>query len=131
MFTLAVAGAAAGTNAQKYISLAGIAIACTVLTANLGSRAWKNLRLPSLKYTGFGAPVLAFACAVGTGITVPYLGYREVEMGGLVALEHVLLSSMFCGAIFILSDYNRVQEFILVGSQVRSMWIHYLSMEIL
>lgn len=92
-------------------------MACAVLAANLGSRAWHYLKLQPLEYSGIGAPILAFLAAIVTGIVVPYMGYRQVEAGGKAALETVLRSAFLVAIVFLVSDIDDVQKFIIVGSE--------------
>lgn len=113
-----MAGAAAGSGAEKYLTLFGVLAACCVLSANLGSRAWRTLSITTLRYSGFGAPVIAFAMAFAAGIAFPYLGFREVQIGGKKALEKMLLSAFLVALVFLISDINWVQNFIVVGSEV-------------
>lgn len=113
---LALAGAATGTL-QKVLTLVGICLACLVLAANLGSRAWFHLKWNPLRYDGFLAPIFAFLYAAVVGLAVPYMGHREVEAGGKAAMETVLQSSLFVAIIFVVSDFNEVQKFLIVGSE--------------
>uniref|UniRef100_A0A7S0CI04 Uncharacterized protein n=1 Tax=Proboscia inermis TaxID=420281 RepID=A0A7S0CI04_9STRA len=112
-----MAGAAGTSKTQKDITLIGVGIACCILAANLGSRAWKTLKLKTLKYDGLGAPILAYILAIVAGFSVPYVGYREIDIGGKVALENILRSAVLVALFFVMSDFDVFQEFILVGSE--------------
>ena len=119
IFVLAMASAATGSEKQKYITLLGVIIAVYILFTNLGCRAWKNMCLKKQGYMGcFGAPLASFSAFL-VGITFPYLGFREVESGGQTALENTIISAIFVALIFIVSDFDQVQKFILFGSEVR------------
>eukprot|EP00549_Striatella_unipunctata_P008964 CAMPEP_0118712414 /NCGR_PEP_ID=MMETSP0800-20121206/24794_1 /TAXON_ID=210618 ORGANISM="Striatella unipunctata, Strain CCMP2910" /NCGR_SAMPLE_ID=MMETSP0800 /ASSEMBLY_ACC=CAM_ASM_000638 /LENGTH=240 /DNA_ID=CAMNT_0006617445 /DNA_START=558 /DNA_END=1280 /DNA_ORIENTATION=+ len=117
IFTLALAGAATGWI-QRYLTVLGAGGACAVLASNLGSRAWKFLGWKHVPSTNFLGRLFAFFCSVIAGICLPHLGHREMQIGGKVAMETILKTSVIVGAGFVLSDYDRVQEFIIVGSEV-------------
>ena len=76
---LMASGAPANSATQRWITLAGVISAISVLAANLGSRAWIHLKLNPIKYAGPGAVVLAFLAAIFTGLIVPFVGHREVR----------------------------------------------------
>lgn len=117
---LAIAGASSdGGTVQRYLTVVGVAIAYCVLAANLGSRAWHNLNLRPLRYNGPGFQMIATIFAICIGLTAPYLGYREVMPGGQVALSSILESSLLVAIIFIVSDFDEVQKFLIKGSEVR------------
>jgi len=118
IFSLALASAAPADSAtQRWITFFGIIFAVAVLASNLGSRAWYHLKLNPLAYSGPGAAALAFLTAMMTGIVVPFVGHREVQAGGKAAMEVVLRSAFLSALIFILSDIDEVQQFVIVGSE--------------
>jgi len=112
---LAMAGAATGYT-QKYMTLLGVTVACWILLANLGSRAWYFLKWKPLGYNGPFATLLAYIGAVLTGLFLPYMGHREIEAGGKRALEAVVISALIVASFFCISDIDEVQRFLVVGS---------------
>jgi len=121
LFSLAVSAVLTpGSHVQHILTLCGIGWACCVLAANVGARAWRHLRLRPLPYRGFGRTIVSFLAAVVTGLTIPYIGFRRTQSGGQVALEAVLIGSFIVAAVFILSDFDVIQKFIILGSEVRS-----------
>jgi hypothetical protein len=117
LLCLALAGAAEG-NVQRVLTLAGISLACIVLLANLGSRAWHFLAWKPQQYNGRGGSLVAYMAAVVTGIFVPYMGHRDIEMGGKAAMEYVIKTALLIAVVFVVSDVDEVQKFIIVGSEV-------------
>lgn len=113
---LALAGAATG-KLQKYMTLGGISLACLVLLANLGSRAWLFMKWRPLRYQGHGAGVLAYLAAVATGAVLPYMGHRSMEIGGKASVEHVIKTGVIVALVFLASDFDEVQKFLIVGSE--------------
>mmetsp|Transcript_15154 Transcript_15154/g.28736 ORF Transcript_15154/g.28736 Transcript_15154/m.28736 type:complete len:267 (-) Transcript_15154:80-880(-) len=113
---LALAGAATG-RLQKYMTLTGISLACIVLLANLGSRAWLFMKWKPLRYQGPGAPLVAYLAAVATGTVIPYMGHRSMEIGGKASVEHIIKTGVVVALIFLASDFNEVQKFLIVGSE--------------
>lgn len=111
-----------GSQAQHIVTLCGIGWACCVLCANVGARAWRHLRLKPLPYRGFGRTVVSFFAAIVTALFIPYIGFRQAQSGGQVALETVLIGSVIVAAVFIVSDFDAVQEFVILGSEVRRSW---------
>jgi hypothetical protein len=116
VLSLALAGAASG-KLQKYMTIFGISLACLVLLANLGSRAWFFMKWKPLRYQGPGAGVLAYAAAVATGIVMPYMGHRSMEIGGKAGLEHVVRTALIVAIVFCASDIDELQKFLIVGSE--------------
>lgn len=108
-----------GSQVQHITTLIGIGWACCVLVANVGARAWRHLKLKPLPYRGFGRTLASFVAAIITGLSIPYIGFRQAQSGGQVALETVLIGSIIVAAVFIVSDFDAVQEFIILGSEVR------------
>ena len=115
MLILASAGAASGRS-QKYMTILGVSMACSLLLANLGSRAWLFLQWKPLSYNGPFAALIAYVLAMAVGLIMPYMGHREIEAGGKRALESVLFASFIVAAFFCLSDIDEVQKFIVIGS---------------
>lgn len=107
-----------GSTAQHAITLAGIGWGCVILAVNVGARAWRHLKLKPLPYRGFGRTAASFIAAMVTGLVIPYIGFRQAQSGGQVALETVIIGSVIVAAVFIVSDFDVVQEFIILGSEV-------------
>jgi hypothetical protein len=118
LLCLTLAGAAEGTM-QRVLTLAGISLACMVLLANLGSRAWHFLGWQAQRYNGMSASLVAYMAAVATGMLLPYMGHRDIEVGGKAAMEYVIKTALLVAAVFVISDFDEVQKFIIVGSEVR------------
>lgn len=122
LFLLSIAATATGIL-QKVCTLGGLALTCCVLLANLGSRSWKYLHWKPIMSGAYRlgngpfAPILAYMAAMLTGICFPYLGHRQVEMRGTAAVESVLRIAIVVAGFYILSDYNEIQKFLLVGSE--------------
>lgn len=124
VLTLALAGAASG-KLQKYMTLGGISLACLVLLANLGSRAWLFLKWKPLRYQGPGSSVIAYLAAVAAGAVLPYMGHRSMEVGGKASVEHVLKTGIIVALVFLASDFNEVQKFLIIGSeQCNQDWVN-------
>lgn len=121
---LAVASYVSGTF-QKICTLGGVALTCLVVLANLGSRSWKYLHWkPTMGMKAWCCgictpfdPILAYIAAIMMGICFPYLGHRQIQSGGNGAIESVLRIAVTVAALFILSDYDEVQKFLVVGSE--------------
>jgi hypothetical protein len=118
VFCLAMSGAVTGRT-QYIMTFFGISLACAVLLANLGSRAWGFMGLRPLAVGGIFEPILAYLAAICIGIIVPYMGHREVGAGGKAAMESVLRSAVIIAVVFVLSDYDDFQQFLVIGSEVR------------
>jgi len=114
---LALAGAAGGTT-QTVLTLIGIGGACVVLLSNIGSRSWHFLKWKPIRYQGPGAPVVAYLSSVAAGIAVPYMAHREIEIGGKAAMQHVLKTALIVAVIFVVSDVDALQQFLIIGSEV-------------
>jgi len=113
---LALAGAANG-KLQVYLTLGGILLACFILLANLGSRAWNTLDWNSFSYSGIGASPAAYALAIVTGICFPYMGHRDVLQSSGHAIVIIIQNSILVAIIFVLSAFEEVQKFLVVGSE--------------
>eukprot|EP00978_Attheya_sp_CCMP212_P047458 scaffold421377_cov55-Attheya_sp.AAC.2 len=116
VLALALAGAANG-KLQVYLTLGGILLACFILLANLGSRAWNTLNLNSFSYSGIGASPAAYALAIVTGICFPYMGHRDVLQSSGHAIAIIIQNSILVAIIFVLSAFEEVQKFLVVGSE--------------
>jgi hypothetical protein len=116
LFSLAMAGATSGLS-QYALTLFGISLTCAVLLANLGSRAWNFLQWQPLGYGGRLEPIVSYVAAILTGIVFPYLGHRQVEAGGKAAMESVFRVAFLVAIVFVVSDYDEIQQFLVVGSQ--------------
>jgi hypothetical protein len=126
VFVLALASVARG-NAQQVLTLVGIALAVMVLLANLGARAWLFMRWRPQRYDGCGASVVAYIGAIVTGVIFPFMGHRNIEVGGKAAMEYVIRTAFIVAVIFVVSDIDEVQRFLVVGSEVRPTLVHQLS----
>mmetsp|Transcript_25106 Transcript_25106/g.43959 ORF Transcript_25106/g.43959 Transcript_25106/m.43959 type:complete len:563 (-) Transcript_25106:78-1766(-) len=126
---LAITSATTGIT-RKICTLGGIALACCILLANLGSRSWKFMGWKPL-FTGEGSfctcpgiwglqsileGLVSYALAVVTGLFLPYMGHRQIESGGTAAMESVLRIAVVVAAVFFASDHNAVQDFLVIGS---------------
>ena len=118
VFTLAISATTTGKT-QFVLTFFGISLACAVLLANLGSRAWNFLNWkPIAGKGGIFEPIIAYIAAIIVGLTIPYMGHREVSAGGKAAMESVLRSAVIVAVVFLISDYDEFQEFLVIGSEV-------------
>jgi hypothetical protein len=121
---LAVASYTTGTF-QKICTLSGVTLTCLVVLANLGSRSWKYLHWkPTMGMKSWCCgvctpldPIMAYIAAIMMGMCFPYLGHRQIQSGGTAAIESVLRIAVLVAALFILSDYDEIQKFLVVGSE--------------
>jgi hypothetical protein len=118
VFMLSVAGAATG-NTQLFFCMAGILLTCTVLLANLGARAWYFFQWQPLHYNGPLSSVLAYMAAVVVGFVVPFLGHRTASAGAKPAIESIVRLAILLAIAFILTDFETLQTFLIVGKEVR------------
>ena len=118
LFSLALAGATTGTL-QSVLTIGGILGAMIILLANLGARTWHFLRWKPLRYGGCGSFFVAYFMAVATGFCLPYMGHRSIAVGGKGAMEYVIKTSTIVAIIFVVSDIDELQKFLVVGSEVR------------
>lgn len=108
VLSLALAGAATG-QMQIVLTLLGISGACIVLLANLGCRAWHFLGWKPQRYHGLSASLVAYFAAIATGIVFPYMGHRDIEVGGgKAAMEYVIKTALTVAVIFVISDFDEV-----------------------
>mmetsp|Transcript_5406 Transcript_5406/g.8048 ORF Transcript_5406/g.8048 Transcript_5406/m.8048 type:complete len:509 (+) Transcript_5406:36-1562(+) len=106
-----------GSDNQHYLTVAGTSLAFLVLAANIGAKAWQNLRWNPVKQTGILGSVISFVAAVVTGLALPYFGFGGTGSGGKSAMETMLVGSLIVAVFFGVSDLNYVQDYILVGSE--------------
>lgn len=118
VLTLLLASVANGWGSVQHIlCFCGISLACLILLANLGARAWGFMQWRPIQNFGFMEPIVSFLAAVFTGIMFPFLGHRQVESGGKAALESTMGIALLSGIIFVLSDYDNIQRFVVMGSE--------------
>ncbi|KAL7545835.1 hypothetical protein ACHAWF_009185 [Thalassiosira exigua] len=131
VFLLATASAMeAGSKAQWYATLTGVGMAMALLAANLGARAWRFMRWRPVRSLGNGvapngdgflipliAPVGATLVALVAGLVFPFMGYGRIQAGGRSAVRLVVLNSLLVAGIFVASDLDVLQEFLVVGSE--------------
>mmetsp|Transcript_7270 Transcript_7270/g.18268 ORF Transcript_7270/g.18268 Transcript_7270/m.18268 type:complete len:570 (+) Transcript_7270:63-1772(+) len=125
LLTFVVASASTDETFQKVCTLGGILLTCSVLLANLGSLSWKYLHWKPFRglYFLFGTagspfdPILSFLIAVLTGLCFPFMGHSTIEAGGTSAIESVMGIAVIVAALFILSDYDAFQRFLVLGSE--------------
>jgi hypothetical protein len=60
---------------------------------------------------------MAYFTAIFAGLCFPYLGHRQIESGGTAAIESVLRLSIIVAFLFVLSDHDEIQKFMVVGSE--------------
>mmetsp|Transcript_115969 Transcript_115969/g.334897 ORF Transcript_115969/g.334897 Transcript_115969/m.334897 type:complete len:500 (-) Transcript_115969:226-1725(-) len=114
----------AGGTAMHVSAFVGISLAMMVLLANLGSRTWGFMQWRPIQHYGIFEPIISFFMAVLTGLLFPFLGHRQVESGGKVALERTFGISMLSAIAFVVSDYDNIQKYLVIGSeQCNQDWI--------
>jgi len=116
LFCLAVASATTGWL-RSFLTILGVLGAVIIMLANLGSRSWHFLRWKPLRYDGFGAFFFAYFLAIMTGLMLPYMGHRRVATGGKGAMEYVLKTAVTVAIVFVVSDVDGIQKFIVIGSE--------------
>ena len=116
---LSLAGVARG-KAQIVLTMMGILFTCAILLANLGARVWHFFQWQPLNYNGPFSSLLAYMTAVVTGFAFPFLGHRTASVGGKAAIESILRLALFLALGFAVSDFDSVQQFIIVGKAVRA-----------
>jgi hypothetical protein len=116
---LAIAGAATGKT-QVALTMIGILLACIVLLANLGARAWHFHQWHPMTYHGPFASLAAYMTAVATGFAVPYLGHRTASVGGKAAIESILRLGCALALAYVVTDFDEVRKFLIVGKGVSS-----------
>ena len=113
---LALAGATTG-DLQRYMTIIGIFLFGAILLANLGARAWRFMKWLPIHYTGPFSLTFAYLTSIITGILFPFMGCREIEAGGKPAVESVMISALVVAAVFVLSDIDAIQSFVVLGSE--------------
>ena len=116
LLTLVFAGIAEATY-QSILTAIGVLGACILLLANLGARSWYFLNWKPIRYNGTGSFVLAYLCAIVTGLAVPFMGHRLIRIGGKGAVEYLIKTAFWVAVAFIVSDYDGIQKFIVFGSE--------------
>lgn len=116
IFTMLLGSITQGTI-QFVLCFVGISMACVLLLANLGSRAWGYMQWRPVQNYGIMEPAVSFIYAVLTGLVFPFLGHRQVESGGKAALESTLQIAIIAAIIFVISDYDPIQKYLVVGSE--------------
>lgn len=116
VFVLLLASIAQNSDKQ-FLCFIGISLACLVLLANLGARTWGFMQWKPIRNFGFLEPLFSFIAAVVMGICFPFLGHRQVESGGKAALESILRIALISALIFIASDYDNIQKYVVIGSE--------------
>lgn len=118
IFCLYLAAVTTG-DTRLVLTLGGISLTCLVILANLGARSWGFMDRRPLRFGGPLEPILAYSAAVILGAAVPYLAYRETKGGRRAAIEGTIKHALLVGIIFVASDYNDIQKFLVIGSEVR------------
>jgi hypothetical protein len=116
LLLLVLSGAVHGLLRSIFTAI-GILGACTILLANLGARSWYFLNWKPMKYNGWGSIAVAYVLAVITGMFLPFMGNRMIRTGGKGAMEYILQTSFFVAVAFVISDYDELQKFLVVGSE--------------
>ena len=121
IFLLAITSAMEEGDYQRYCTLSGIGLAMILLAANLGARAWYFMKWKPIKLggtvTSYLAPVISLLVAFTTGLIFPYMGFGRIQAGGKAAVQLVIVNCIMVSLIFVASDLDIVQKFIVVGSQ--------------
>lgn len=111
----------AGSDYQRYATLTGISTAIVLLAANLGSRAWYFMKWKPLKSGGamstFLAPAISLLVAALVGLIFPYVGFTRIQAGGKSAVQLVIANCLLVAVLFVASDLDVAQRFIVVGSE--------------
>ena len=117
VFLMALAAAQeTGSAAQKISTLLGIALSMALLTANLGARAWHYLKWrPIGRMFGPLTPFYAYIAAILTGLVFPFMGFRQIQVGGAPAIQTIIINCAIVAILFVLSDLNVVQGFLFMG----------------
>ena len=121
-------------NLQTYFILTSVSITCTLLAANLGSRAWKHLEIPPMRlahrvWTPIGF-LAAYFLAVLLGLLVPFLGMRQVYRGGHHALRSVNIAAFTTALFYILSDFDIFQKYLVEGAEVRNYFLRLFNINL-
>ncbi len=110
-----------GSNYQRYCALMGIGLAIVLLASNLGARAWYFMKWRPLKGGGVMstcmAPYISMFVATLVGLVFPFVGFSKIQAGGKSAVQLVIANSILVALLFVLSDFDVIQSFIMNGSQ--------------
>jgi hypothetical protein len=118
--TLLISLAIASVTSGKYqlgFTMFGLCMTCSVLLANLGARTWNYMQWRPIGNWGAFEPIVAYIAAITTGIFLPYLGHRQVESAGKGAMESIMRIAFVVAAVFVASDFDHVQKFLVIGSE--------------
>lgn len=126
LFALALATATTG-QLKVALTMGGILGSIIILLANLGARSWRHMQWKPLRYQGYGSFLLAYITAVLTGLFFPYMGHRSVAAGGKCAMEYVIKTSAIVAFWFVLSDFDEIRKYLVVGSQVSAIFVYGLN----
>ena len=120
LFILTLAGLSEFVDAdgQTYLTLIGIGMSISILAANLGSRAWHFMSWKTLGQGQMFVPVISYGLAVMTGLLFPYIGFGRIQAGGKSAIWMVCLNSLIVAIVFVFSGIEKVQKFLVNGSEV-------------
>lgn len=124
LLTLVFAGIAESVY-QSVLTAIGVVGACIILLANLGARSWYFLNWKPIRYNGTGSFILAYLCAISTGLVVPFMGHRLIHTGGKGAVEYLIKTAFWVAVAFVISDYNGIQKFLVFGSESEVRWFDY------
>jgi len=110
-------------NMPKYVALFGLGWAIAVLAANLGSRAWRNLNFKPCGWSRSWYSPLSFVgvylISAVVGITVPFLGHKKVQLGGVVAIRSIIFSSFITVVVFVISDLDFLLAYLITIAEVQ------------
>jgi len=106
-----------GSNLQHYGTVGSILLSILVIAANLGSRAWKFMKWKPVDNGGLIAPLVSIFVAATTGFIFPYMGFGKIQAGGKAAVQLVIYNSIIVAFMFVISDFDAVQNFLVVGSE--------------
>lgn len=110
-----------GSDYQRYCALAGIGMALVLLASNLGARAWYFMKWRPLRGGGtmptFLAPYVSILAATLVGLVFPYIGFSKIQAGGKSAVQLIISNCIIVALLFVLSDFDFIQSFIIDGSQ--------------
>ncbi|KAL9182919.1 hypothetical protein ACHAXT_004198 [Thalassiosira profunda] len=109
-----------GSDYQRYCTLIGVGMAMILLAANLGSRAWCFMKWKPVKLggrvTSLFAPCITLLIAAITGLIFPYMGFTRIQAGGKAAVQLVIVNCVIVALLFVASDLDVVQQFVVTGS---------------
>lgn len=118
VLTLAGLSDLVDANGQKYLTLVGVAMSISILAANLGSRAWHFMNWKTLGQGRKVVPIISYVLAVFTGLLLPYIGFGKIQAGGKSAIQLIVMNALTVAIVFVLSGAEKVQQFLVNGSEV-------------